>query len=87
MENISYIYIYQFNNQPPEWDTIQTQSVMKTKNQNKINDLIQKARHILNIVSNDGNVESINFMKHRISLMESLKTNEDFESYIKEVNN
>ena len=29
MENISYIYIYQFNNQHPEWDTIQTQSVMK----------------------------------------------------------
>ena len=28
MENISYIYIYQFNNQHPEWDTIQTQTVM-----------------------------------------------------------
>jgi hypothetical protein len=28
VENISYIYIYQFNNQHPEWDTIQTQSVM-----------------------------------------------------------
>jgi hypothetical protein len=60
--------------------------MVQTK-KNQINDLIQKARHILNIVSNDGNVESINFMKHRISLMESLKTNEDFESYMKKVNN
>ena len=36
MENISYIYIYQFNNQHPEWDTIQTQSVM-SNNQNYLN--------------------------------------------------
>ena len=37
MENISYIYIYQFNNQHPEWDTIQTQSVMSNQNKNYLN--------------------------------------------------
>ena len=37
MENISYIYIYQFNNQHPEWDTIQTQSVMSNQNNNYLN--------------------------------------------------